>query len=213
MAKVDYSALKKCAKCKEEFPLTMFNKNKSKIDGLGTECRPCANAHSKKYHAENVETHKARMRERYRKDPEKHNREAKAWAQANRERLNELHRLSRLKDPDRWKEYSRRDWAKHNEKRRAAKKLYRANNPDRGAEHVRARQTRKMKAMPIWADRDKIREIYKECRRISAETGIKHHVDHYYPLVNDLVCGLHNEYNLRIIPAALNQSKGNSFPT
>jgi hypothetical protein len=190
----------------------MFNKNKRNKDGLGTECRPCANAYSKKYHDNNVERHKERMRERYRADPERISIEAskwrlenpekaraakKAWAAANREKLNAASRAS---------------WVKHHEKNLARKKRYREQNPERGAEHVRARQTRKQKAMPMWADRSRILEIYRECKRISAETGIKHHVDHYFPLKSDVVCGLHVEHNLRIIPASENHSKGNKLP-
>jgi hypothetical protein len=42
-------------------------------------------------------------------------------------------------------------------------------------------------------------------------TGLQHDVDHVVPLVSGLVCGLHNEANLSVIPASLNRSKGNRF--
>ncbi|WP_241065494.1 hypothetical protein [Achromobacter insuavis] len=66
-------------------------------------------------------------------------------------------------------------------------------------------------ATPAWADRKKIRAIYDERDRIELETGVPHDVDHVVPLVNTLVCGLHCEANLRIVPAAVNRSKSNKF--
>jgi len=41
--------------------------------------------------------------------------------------------------------------------------------------------------------------------------GVPFDVDHVVPLVSDIVCGLHNEFNLRVIPASTNRSKGNRF--
>lgn len=190
----------------------MFNKNKSKADGLGTECRPCANAHSKAYHLANHAAHLSRGRKAYKEKPEVFKARARKWEAENKERKRELAARYRTANREKIKEFSKRDWERHKEKRRAQKKEYRDANPERGAEHCRARQTRKQRAMPEWADRDAIRAIYAECQRISAETGIKHHVDHYYPLKSDLVCGLHVEYNLRIIPAAVNLAKSNHLP-
>lgn len=212
MAETNTITHKACAKCKSVLALSMFNKNKSKRDGLGTECRPCANSHSKKYHAENLEAHKERLRENYRKNPGKHAAGCKDYVARNREKVRLMKRLYRQANPDASKEYSRRDWEKHAEKRRQRKKEYRALYPEKGTEQARARQTRKVNAFPAWADREKIKAIYAESRRISLETGIKHHVDHYYPLVSELVCGLHCEFNLRVIPAKLNQAKHNHFP-
>lgn len=120
-------------------------------------------------------------------------------------------------------------WAHENpEKRKEVRKKYDRANPEKRAQwgregreknpgmyraHGIARKTRKLNAMPAWANEAAIKAIYDECSAISKATGVKHHVDHYYPLKNDYVCGLHNEYNLRIITAFDNLSKGNSLPT
>ena len=66
-------------------------------------------------------------------------------------------------------------------------------------------------ATPAWADRKRIRAIYDDRDRIELETGIPHDVDHIVPLVNQFVCGLHWEANLRIVPAFENRSKSNKF--
>lgn len=45
----------------------------------------------------------------------------------------------------------------------------------------------------------------------SAATGISFEVDHVVPLVSPYVCGLHNAFNLAVIPAIVNRSKGNRW--
>lgn len=54
-------------------------------------------------------------------------------------------------------------------------------------------------------ERDEIVTIYAESRRISAESGIEHHVDHVIPLAAG---GRHHPSNLQIIPAKANLQKG-----
>lgn len=66
------------------------------------------------------------------------------------------------------------------------------------------RRATKLKATPAWADQEKIKQIYKE-----RPEG--YHVDHIVPLQNDLVCGLHCEFNLQYLTAAENLSKSNKF--
>lgn len=64
-------------------------------------------------------------------------------------------------------------------------------------------------AQPKWADSSKILEIYRLRDSLSAKTGIEHHVDHIVPLTSDIVCGLHNEFNLQVLPAPDNLKKHN----
>jgi len=66
-------------------------------------------------------------------------------------------------------------------------------------------------ATPKWASKQEIKAIYAECRRISSETGVKHHVDHEIPLKGLKVGGLHVPANLRIIPAIENIKKRNKY--
>jgi len=78
------------------------------------------------------------------------------------------------------------------------------------AYQVKRRQKRD-KATPPWANKQAIKHIYAEAKRISVETGITHEVDHIIPSNHDLVCGLHVENNLQILTKEQNCNKGNCF--
>ena len=60
-------------------------------------------------------------------------------------------------------------------------------------------------ATPKWADNERIKEIYSKARELSESTGIKHEVDHIYPLKSKILCGLHVPDNLRVVPITENR--------
>lgn len=64
-------------------------------------------------------------------------------------------------------------------------------------------------ATPAWADDVAIARIYAEARRLSAETGVPHSVDHIVPIRGRNVCGLHVHYNMRVVTRSENSRKGN----
>lgn len=73
------------------------------------------------------------------------------------------------------------------------------------------RRTRRLQAMPAWADKKEIRRFYDLAQQRSKETGTLHHVDHIIPLIHPLVCGLHVPANLRVVPFRVNLRKSNKF--
>jgi hypothetical protein len=79
---------------------------------------------------------------------------------------------------------------------------------DTTREYQRAYQAHRdalqIKALPIWANKESIKEIYKTCPS-------NWHVDHIFPLRSTLVCGLHTELNLQHLPALDNIEKRNNF--
>lgn len=82
------------------------------------------------------------------------------------------------------------DYAKNNRPdNRARSSLYRA---------------QKLSATPIWANLEKIREIYLNCPE-------GYEVDHIHPLQGAIICGLHVENNLQYLPKRENRKKGNKF--
>lgn len=62
-----------------------------------------------------------------------------------------------------------------------------------------------MRATPAWANIDKIKAIYAEAELMNEVV----HVDHIVPLNGKTVSGLHNEFNLQILPWRENIQKGN----
>jgi 5-methylcytosine-specific restriction endonuclease McrA len=73
------------------------------------------------------------------------------------------------------------------------------------------RRARKLRATPPWADNAAMARIYKKSSQLTKQNGIKYNVDHIVPLQGDDVSGLHVQTNLRIVPAHINNKKGNRF--
>jgi hypothetical protein len=67
------------------------------------------------------------------------------------------------------------------------------------------------KACPDWANKHAIKKIYDTAKDLTANTGITYEVDHIIPVRHQLVCGLHVEYNLQILPKNENRVKSNNF--
>lgn len=198
MTEQNNTTQKPCGKCGVVQELTQFNKNKNRPDGLAWDCKTCNRNRCKKHFEAQPEKYKAANKVVYENNKDRYLTQAKQWAADNKEKRRAISKAYTERNPEA-------------RKQTAAK--YREENKSLYAAHDSARRTRRVNAMPAWADEAAIRAIYDECSRISKETGVKHHVDHYYPLKNELVCGLHVQDNLRIITAFDNLSKGNQIPT
>jgi len=128
----------------------------------------------------------------------------------NREAVRERQRLYRLANTERIAE-TKRQWhdanlgrAKENLRR------WRAANPHAVTASTINRQLAKTRRTVAWADHSKIRAIYAIARTYR-DFGIDCHVDHIIPLRGELVSGLHVEHNLQLLPAHLNDAKGNRY--
>jgi hypothetical protein len=86
-------------------------------------------------------------------------------------------------------------------------------NRHRGTANAKTvrRKAAKLKATPKWANLTKIKAKYQLAAMFNKHTEEKWHVDHIIPLRGKDVCGLHVEYNLRVIPAKENLQKSNRF--
>jgi hypothetical protein len=65
---------------------------------------------------------------------------------------------------------------------------------------------------PHWANREAIEQYYALARMRTAETGVRHAVDHIVPINGRKVSGLHVETNLQVISHSENSRKGNRWP-
>lgn len=67
------------------------------------------------------------------------------------------------------------------------------------------------RATPTWAIPFFIGEIYHLAQLRTKVTGLNWEVDHIVPMMSDLVCGLHVETNLRVVPSQINRQKSNKL--
>ena len=131
-----------------------------------------------------IEDKRAARRADYQKHKERYTQKAKELYEKNKEK--------RLQQS--------RDWKKANKDRHNV--LNRA--------HASKRMAQKRKATPPWLTKEhyeQIKSVYFEAERLTAETGIKHEVDHIVPLSGKTVSGLHVPWNLRAIPATENNRR------
>lgn len=84
-----------------------------------------------------------------------------------------------------------------------------AANSSRLCEISNRRRITELRAIPRWADIEKMIAWYdaRDAARELLEINV--HVDHVIPLVSNRVCGLHCEQNMQLLPAVVNASKSN----
>ena len=122
-----------------------------------------------------------------------------AYLKANKEKLSIYFKKYREKNKEWYDQY---------------KKMYRAKNKDRLAERDTNKRLLKLKVTPKWITKEELKlidNLYKKCRDMTKNSGIKYHVDHIIPLKGKNVCGLHVLSNLQIISATENIKKSNKF--
>lgn len=202
-------------------------------------CRPCANRNNQAYKDRIPEQIKASNAAYYAANRESIRPKQRAYYTANREAILAAHAARRTANPDYDRAYYRANADRIKASTRAYRAanaakvaLYfraldqtparRAQNrarlsawkkahPDRVNADTAKRQLRLYQAYPAWADDDIIAEAYALARLRTALTGIPWQVDHIVPLNSDLVCGLHWEGNLQVIPAVANLAKSNDW--
>jgi hypothetical protein len=117
---------KTCTKCGQTKPHSEWNRNRSKKDGLASECKSCHAERSLKWRKANPEEQKRRSRQQHHKNKDDANarRRANYWANPDRERN---HRKSYYEKTAESQRESSREWRKNNpEKRREQERRIRA---------------------------------------------------------------------------------------
>jgi hypothetical protein len=183
--------MKRCHQCSTDKALSEFHKG-----GTHPECKACVqkrNAAYRSLHSERLKLSK------------------RAYRNSNKAKIAEKDRLYREKNREVLRE---KDAAKHQRNKRERSdrmKGWRAQNAHVVNALSQKAKAARLRAIPPWADLEAIKAIYKEAQEVTTRTGVEHHVDHIVPLQSAMVCGLHCEANLRVIPAAENQKKFNKL--
>lgn len=186
-------------------------------------CRTCANRRSEEYrqrHPERIAADRSDYRDRnrdtlrekhriykelnpgldaayYEANAERIKVQVRAYAKANRERIAAYTARRRETDPA------------FREALRIRHRAWKRRNPHKVNADTARRQLRLRQAYTAWADDDLITEAYALAQLRTKQTGVAWEVDHIVPLNSNLVCGLHWEGNLQVIPAAANLAKKN----
>lgn len=192
--------MKTCTKCGETKPLSEFSADKSKQDGLHTQCKSCRSAADRLNYAKKAEQIKQRVN---------------AYKQADPERKRRMDAESYARNIDKRMAYHKERYASNSERIKAKTAAYFRANKERlrpyFAQATRKRKARQRSATPVWADQAVILFFYVTRQYMTNETGFEWHVDHVVPLQGRYVCGLHVHNNLRVVPATDNLRKSNSF--
>ena len=125
-------------------------------------------------------------------------------------------------NPEKTKEYNRRADAKRDNVARTQQ--WRKDNPEKARVNDRKQYQKQYKANPgYFADKARARQVnmaqwpcseveslmisyrYEDAKRLTEETGIKHEVDHIWPLSKG---GPHLPWNLQVLTKEKNRNKG-----
>lgn len=188
---------KVCTHCKLSKPFSEYSPLAKGRFGLYPRCKACV---------------RARVNEKRLADPVAHAAKSRAWRAANVIRAREIVAVSAERNADKIKaQRSARYWADP-ESARTRNNAYRAANAPAVRKWDRTRQAAKQQAVPAWADHGKIQAAYDAADLLMQITGEWYEVDHIVPLQGkikkqQIVCGLHVEYNLQVIPRSENRRK------
>lgn len=180
-------------------------------------CKPCVVIRAAKWASENPGARQAAM-QRHRASKDRSAEIAKA---------SEKQAMLRKLDPEIFRAKERARYAANRHHLAAEKRRWREANAEsalriqkkhRSSEafltlnRVRKHRQRAelLNATPKWADESAIAQAF-EIARVLSRSGVRFSVDHIVPLRHPLVCGLHVEHNLQVIPLIDNIVKRNQF--
>ncbi len=206
---------------------TYYQKNKHKWleyharrKARGEEFRVACREATKRWELKNPEKKKKIYREWWKKNKDKARLSSSNWRSNNPSYAADHYRKNadkkksqsvawQKRNPDRVKISRDRSAEKNRASIRLRDSLRKKKFPEKFSAQNAARKAIKIRAMPKWANRFFISEAYHLAALRTKMFGYPWHVDHIVPLQSQLVCGLHVEHNLRVIPGRENIIKGN----
>lgn len=119
-------------------------------------------------------------------------------------------RRHRYNNPERFRTYQAAYSKENKERMEALGNAWRAENAERVKEY------QKRRGMHIgdggFMSRREFKDLVRKAQHLSAITGFELEIDHIYPVMGELVCGLNTPANLQIVTRRYNQNKGNKMP-
>lgn len=216
---------KTCTRCKEPRDLSSFWKLARSRDGLASECKPCQKERNKAFYQANQDRERARAQEWRLKNPERAAAVTAVWRANNEDRFLAMKAAYRVNNPEKVKAArcvayqankasenaaSRRYKLANKEAISVKYSLHRKAHPEQNREQRARRKARERRATPAWANRFFMAEAYRLARLRTSMLGHEWQVDHIVPIQSHLVCGLHCEANLSVVPAQVNLAKSNT---
>lgn len=137
---------------------------------------------------------------------------SKEWSVANRSKRNAITRKWQKENPEKFKVSVDKYRVSNVDILRARSAEYKQKHRDDYTAWETHRKLAKQRATPKWLSTIQHKEIisiYKQAKKLSADTGVSYHVDHIVPLKGKTVCGLHVPWNLQIITQIENCKKNN----
>ena len=221
-----------CKKCSVDKQLDEFQLDKKRNKHY-TTCRACrvqadrerrqANPdkfreytrnYLKEWRVKNPEKQSAIDQRYHAKNTEQRCAKAKAWREANPDRCAENAKSWAQRNPEKVKESAIKGGRKYRETHPEYQTtFYKANKQRYVAARARRRAAQES-ATPTWLtaiDKAMIQEMYDVSEARFIQTGVKHHVDHIVPINGKNVSGMHVPWNLQVITAHENLSKGWRF--
>lgn len=208
--------MKLCHICGVLKEYNLFSKNSARKDGLHYNCKPCDSKKTKKWTEKNkekvreskknrrlsrIEEFKLKDKTRYEKNRILEIEKRKEYYKNNRKKVAELAKKIRERKSEEIKHY---------------KKEWNSNNRSILNSLAAKRKSLKLNSTPNWLsaiELAQIQEMYDVSIARTAQTGVRHHVDHIHPLHGSGFNGLHVPWNLQILTMSENLSKGKKLPT
>ena len=181
-------------------------------------CKSCTLVKRKEYYQNNKEQILKSNKERYELNSESLKEKQRDYYWNNRKQVRDYQKSYYESNKETFskknKDYRQKNREELLVKNRVASKVHYLNNKEYYTAKVAKRRATKINATPSWLTDDhlkQIEQVYEHARDCTISTGEQYHVDHIVPLNNPEVCGLHVPWNLQVLPADVNLSKGNKF--
>jgi hypothetical protein len=195
---------KTCTKCNETKTVDLFYKRSDQLGKYTSHCKACKRAHDNAHCAlTETKAKRAEYSKNLRSTPEYKAKES-VYKHA-------YHRTDEYRESKRLKQKVRRLDPNILQQERLRDSAYAKAHPEKFAMKTRKRKIAKLQRTPFWLNAGQEFEmecIYKYCAALRS-MGFDYEVDHIVPLQGKTVSGLHAPWNLQILTASENASKGN----